>query len=120
MFIRVDLHSGVPVFRQIMEQVEHLIVAGQLGSGEQITSVRDLSKQVRVNPMTVSKAYAFLERDGLLERRRGMGLFVAPRSNKDKEKERQKLLVAVVEELVTKSVALGSNKDELHALIEHH
>ncbi len=77
MLIHLDKHSGKPVFRQIADQVSQSIAGGGLGPGERLASVRDLAKELQVNPMTVSKAYSTLEADGLVERRRGIGIFVA-------------------------------------------
>jgi GntR family transcriptional regulator len=77
MIIKLDLHSGVPVYRQISDQLRFQITAGLLHSGEAIESVRNLAASLGVNSMTVSKAYALLEREGLLERRRGQQLTVA-------------------------------------------
>ncbi len=68
----IDFHSGVPIYRQIVTQVQRLILSGILGEGHQMESVRDLSGRLKVNPMTVSKAYSILESEGLLQRRRGL------------------------------------------------
>ena len=77
MLLEIDHHSGVPIYRQVIEQIRRQIMAGQLTEGQQLDSVRDLAGRLRVNPMTISKAYALLEVEGLAERRRGIGLFVA-------------------------------------------
>jgi len=72
--------SPTPIYRQIVEQVEHAIAAHLLHSGDELPSVRAVAQQQVVNPMTVSKAYALLEAQGLVERRRGRGMFVADRA----------------------------------------
>jgi GntR family transcriptional regulator len=79
--LQLDKHGGVAVYRQIVDQIRHRIVSGQLTADVQLVSVRELAAELKVNPMTVSKAYALLEREGLVERRPGVGLFVAPGSN---------------------------------------
>jgi GntR family transcriptional regulator len=84
MLLEINHHSGVPIYRQVIEQIRRQIMAGQLSEGEQLMSVRDLAAQLRVNPMTISKAYALLEVEGFVERRRGIGLFVG-RLHKDKK-----------------------------------
>jgi len=76
MLITVDTGSGVPIYRQVLDQLRELILAGQLPAGDQLASVRDLAAGLNVNPMTISKAYSLLEHEGMLERRRGVGLFV--------------------------------------------
>lgn len=77
MILHLDTHGGPPIYLQMIEQIRRMILTGQLAEGEQVEQVRSLAARLKVNPMTVSKAYAILERDGLLERRRGVGLFVA-------------------------------------------
>lgn len=71
--------SGVPIYRQLVEQIRRLIAGGQLAPGAELPSVRDLALQYAVNPMTISKAYALLETEGLLERNRGKPMTVAAR-----------------------------------------
>jgi GntR family transcriptional regulator len=77
MLIDIDVHGGIPIYRQVIEQVRRLILTGQMAEGEQLESVANLSSRLKVNPMTISKAYGFLVEGGLVERRRGVGLFVA-------------------------------------------
>jgi GntR family transcriptional regulator len=77
MVIQIDPHSGVPVYRQISDQVRFQITAGLLHSGETLDSVRNLAASLGINSMTVSKAYSLLEREGFLERRPGQQLCVA-------------------------------------------
>jgi GntR family transcriptional regulator len=77
MLIVVDPSSGVPVFRQVMEQVRFHIASGLLQAGDELPPTRSLSAELGVNPMTISKAYNLLERDGVLERRPGKPLVVA-------------------------------------------
>ena len=76
MFLPIDASSGLPVYRQIMEQVRRMIVARRLAAGERLPSVRDLAATLGINPLTVGKAYGELERAGVIEMRRGLGMFV--------------------------------------------
>jgi GntR family transcriptional regulator len=78
MVFSVDPQSDIPVYRQLMEQVRFSIASGQLGPGDALPSTRALSAELGVNPMTISKAYSYLERDGVLERRPGRPLVVRP------------------------------------------
>ena len=77
MLFVVDPHSGVPIFRQLMEQVKLAIASGRIASGDPLPSIRSLAVPLGVNPMTISKAYNLLEREGVLERRPGKPLVVA-------------------------------------------
>jgi len=71
--------SGIPIYRQLVAQVTRLIAGGQLAAGTELPSVRELAELHAVNPMTISKAYALLESEGLLERQRGKPMRVAAR-----------------------------------------
>lgn len=76
MLISVDPHSGVPVYRQLMDQIKFHVASGLLKPGEELPSTRSLSSDLGVNPMTISKAYSFLEKEGVVERRPGRPLVV--------------------------------------------
>ena len=78
MLIVVDPHSGVPVYRQLMDQIKFHIASGLLKSGDELPSTRALSSRLGVDPMTVSKAYSFLEKERVVERRPGRPLVVRP------------------------------------------
>ena len=73
--------SSEPIYRQLIEQARRLVAAGQLASGDAMPSVRELAQALAINPMTVSKAYAMLEMEGVLLRRRGLGMSVAATSD---------------------------------------
>jgi GntR family transcriptional regulator len=78
MLIVVDPHSGVPVYRQLMDQIKFHIASGMLKPGDELPSTRTLSAELGVNPMTISKAYSLLEREDVVERRPGRPLIVKP------------------------------------------
>jgi len=78
MLIAVDPHSGVPVYRQVMDQIKLHVASGALAPGEELPSTRALSTELGVNPMTISKAYSYLEREDVVERRPGRPLIVKP------------------------------------------
>ena len=76
MLLVIDHHNGVPAYRQIMDQIKLQIAAGVLPAGTEMASTRGLSADLSLNPMTISKAYGLLEREGVLARRRGQTLVV--------------------------------------------
>ncbi len=80
--------APTPIYRQIVDQVRRMVASGQLRAGDDLPSIRTVALKHTVNPMTVSKAYGLLEAQGLVERRRGVGMVVAsantPSSTKDK------------------------------------
>jgi GntR family transcriptional regulator len=77
------------VYRQIQDQIRFLATSGVLAAGEELPSTRTLAAELGLNPMTVSKAYAQLEHEGVLERRPGMALVVRPRPTAEKERARR-------------------------------
>jgi GntR family transcriptional regulator len=86
MFI-LNPQSGIPIYRQLIDQVRRMIAGGQLKAGDDLPSVRELALEHAVNPMTISKAYSMLEVEGLLVRQRGKPMQVAPDNPLAKTKE---------------------------------
>ncbi len=74
----IQTGSAEPIYRQLVEHVRRRVASGQISAGDEIPSVRELAQQLAVHPMTISKAYSLLEAEGLLERRRGLSMRVAP------------------------------------------
>lgn len=112
----VHASSGVPIYRQLVDQVEALVAGGRLQPGDLVPSVRQVAKALGVNPMTVSKAWSRLEADGVLTRDRGRGMVVARRetaSLADRREEVQPL----VDRAVTHALHLGLTPTQLVALV---
>ena len=80
MLITIDVHSGVPAYRQLVDQIRLHVATGRLQPGAEIPSTRALSAELGLNPMTISRAYALLEDEGVLERRPGLSLVVRAQS----------------------------------------
>lgn len=80
MFI-LNPQSGVPLYRQLLDQVRRMVSSGQLAPGTALPSIRDLALLHAINPMTISKAYSLLQAEGLLERHRGKPMTVANQSS---------------------------------------
>lgn len=79
----INPHNGVPAYRQLMDQIRLQIATGVLAPGAEMASTRSLSAELKLNPMTISKAYTLLEHEGVLERRRGQTLVVSRRAAGD-------------------------------------
>ena len=110
--------SGTPIYRQLVEQVTRLIAGGQLAAGTELPSVRELAELHTVNPMTISKAYALLEAEGLLERQRGKPMRVAARRrNQAPLTQRLQRLQPTTAELVLAARQLELTKKDLLALV---
>ena len=113
----VHPQSGVPIFRQIVEQVRRLILSGKLPPGELLPSVRQLAADLEINMMTVSKAYSLLEADGIVERVRGPGMRVVD-LKPSSVSQRQGELRPSAEELVRRARELNLTDDQLLALLK--
>ena len=112
MLIVVDPSSGVPVFRQVMDQVRFHIAGGMLKAGDELPATRALSAELGVNPMTISKAYNLLERDGILERRPGKPLLVKALAQEELDVEKLDQLRAHLADAVRAARQLGIETDE--------
>jgi GntR family transcriptional regulator len=108
----IDSHSGVPVFRQIVDQVRFQVAAGMMVPGSELPSTRLLSQELGVNPMTVSKSYALLEAEGVLTRRPGLPLVVSEQPSAAAASERQSQLTALLEPVAVAVRQLGMTDDE--------
>jgi len=106
-----------PIYRQIVDQVRRQMAGGQLRPGTELPSVRALAQQHAINPMTVSKAYSLLEAEGLLERRRGMGMVVAGQGA-HRAVDPERLLAPLLQALVRQAAELGLPPETLHRLID--
>jgi len=118
MFI-LNPQSGTPIYRQLLEQARRLIASGKLAPGTPLPSVRELAIEHAVNPMTISKAYAMLETEGLLERNRGKPMTVAARPKKETPlRERLRQLEDEAEALVLAARQLEVTKHDVMELLE--
>lgn len=116
MILVVDPHSGIPVYRQLMEQLRFHVASGLLGPGDEIPSTRALSAKLGVNPMTVSKAFALLEEEGVLERRPGLPLVVRQRKGDKLRATKVEQLEKKLRPIATQARQLGLNPDEATAV----
>lgn len=112
MLIIVDPHSGVPVYRQIMDQIKFHIASGLLGPGDELPSTRVLSSDLGVNPMTISKAYSFLEMEDVVERRPGKPLVVKDASAEKIGERKREQLAESLQQGVTVARQLGFGTEE--------
>ncbi len=112
MLLEIDHHSGEPIYRQIIRQIRQQIMTGQLKEADQLQTVRDLAARLNVNPMTISKAYSFLEAESLVERKRGIGLFVAKIKTDDRQRIKARLLNTIIDKAAITAVQLGTSEDE--------
>ena len=105
--------DGVPIYQQIVDQIQFRIMSGQLSVGDELPTIRGLAESLQVNPNTVARAYRELENDGLVEKRRTTGTFVAEMPSGHSARQRRRLLAPQVDKLLIQSRQLGFPLDEV-------
>jgi len=110
---RLDAATGVPFYRQIIDQVLLGLADGRLQPGEQLPTVRQLAVDLSVNLNTVAKAYREMEIRGLVETQQGTGTFVASRKPAGRESERKKALERLVADTLARAAAKGFTEDDV-------
>lgn len=113
----VHASSGVPIYRQLVDQVEALVAGGRLRPGDVVPSVRQVAAALGVNPMTVSKAWSRLEANGMLDRDRGRGMVVAARREAVSLADRRVEVQPLVDRAVTHALHLGLAPAQLLAMV---
>jgi GntR family transcriptional regulator len=117
MLFQIDAASRSPIYRQLAQQIREAVARGCLAPESRLPSVRDLSRQLVINPNTVARVYTELERDGVLNTRPGLGVFVAQPRNDLTKKARKDRLTALADQLLTEAVHLGFSAEESLALV---
>jgi GntR family transcriptional regulator len=110
---RLDAHSGVPVYRQLIDQVQAAIASGVLAAGDQLPTVRQVAVDLAINPNTVSRAYREMEIRELLDTQQGTGTFIADRKVEYSKDERERKLGQLVGEFVSRAGAAGFTLKQL-------
>ena len=109
----LDMHTGVPVYRQIIDQVRGAIASGALQTGDQLPTVRQLAVDLSINPNTVVRAYKELELSGQLETHQGTGTFISEQKLASAESERERQLNRIAADAVARAGAAGFTIEQL-------
>ena len=107
---QTDPRSGLPVYRQLMDQIKYYVASGGLKPGDQLPSIRDMATRASVNPTTVVKGYTELQHEGLVEMKHGKGAFIAASSSSRSDEERRKLIGQLAKQLVIEAKQLGASQ----------
>lgn len=118
MLLRLDPRSGQPIFEQIAFGVKSSVARGELRPGDRLPSVRELAKELAINPNTVARAYDALESQAVIVRRQGSGCFVAERTSALIEAERVRRLDELLDHALTEAFHLGFEPGEVLARVE--
>jgi GntR family transcriptional regulator len=109
----LDVKSGIPFYRQIIDQVKTAIATGTVEAGHKLPTVRQLAVELSINPNTVSRAYTELELTGLVETQMGSGTFISNRKVKQDDLERQRMLDQICQELISRASSYGFTLDDI-------
>jgi GntR family transcriptional regulator len=118
MFIRIESSSGVPIIRQIGDQIRGQAASGALAPGDRLPSVRQLARELAVNQNTILRVYERLTAEGLLERKQGDGTYVADSLPQGRVKVQRELLQQEIDRLSHRALDLGVSHDELRKLFD--
>ena len=109
----IEVNSGIPIYRQVASQLLRQIACGRIEHGQMLPSVRQLASELGVNPMTISKAYGLLESDGIVERKRGVGMIVIKTAESPVE-----VLREPIQKIVDDAKQLGLSESQLKQLVQ--
>src|SRR5688500_18446924 len=116
--LHIDPHSGLPVYRQMIDQIKYYVASGTLKPGQQLPSVRELAQRLSINPTTVVKAYTELQHEEVIDIRHGKGAFVAERSLNATEFEKDKVVRRLARQLAVESQQMGASYDLVEGILE--
>jgi GntR family transcriptional regulator len=118
MHIRLESASGSPVYQQIVDQVKRMAAEGVLRTGDRLPTVRELASQLIVNPNTVAHAYQSLERDKIIETRRGLGSFICEPDSQLSHTARLRQVSVLLDRALVEAHHLNVTADEVRKLLE--
>jgi GntR family transcriptional regulator len=116
--LQINPHSGVPVYRQVMDQVKYYVASGTLRPGDALPSIRELAQALSVNPTTIVKAYNELRHEDVVEMQHGKGVFVAESAGRMTEAEMRRALRRLARQLAVEAVQMGADPELVRQLVE--
>ena len=111
--LQINPNSGVPVYRQVMDQIKYYIASGMLAPGEQLPSIRAMATSLAVNPTTIVKAYTELQHAGVIEIKQGKGAFVAESAGALSAKQLSKALQQLARQLAVEAAQMGASSQQV-------
>jgi GntR family transcriptional regulator len=115
---QIDTHSGVPVYRQIIDQIKYYIASGALKAGDLLPSIRELAQSLAVNPTTVVRAYSELEAERVIEMQHGRGAFVADAARRMTAAKREQALRRSARQLAVEAFQIGASSDLVFKIVQ--
>jgi GntR family transcriptional regulator len=117
MDITIDLTDGVPIYRQIANQIRYLAASGRLAPGEELPPIRTLALQLRVTPNTIVKAYGELEVAGVVRKRAGAGTYLSAGLSRMADSERQRIVEQRIDALLAEAHHLNFTADDVLRMV---
>jgi GntR family transcriptional regulator len=117
-FVRIESTSGMPITRQIADQIRSQCASGVLAPGDLMPSVRQLARELAVNQNTILRVYERLTSEGLLDRRQGDGTYVADSLPRGRVKAQRELLQGEIDRVAQRARDLAVNADEIHEMLD--
>jgi GntR family transcriptional regulator len=118
MDITIDLSGGVPIYRQIANQIRYLAASGRLAPGEELPPIRTLALQLRVTPNTIVKAYGELETAGVVRKRAGAGTYISDGLSRLADGERQRIVEQRIDALLAEAHHLNFTADDVLRMVD--
>ena len=115
--IKIDSGDGVPIYRQIVNQIRYSVASGLLEAGDELPTIRALALRLKVTPNTIVKAYEELEIAGIVQKRHGSGTFVSGERTRLADRERRRIIEQRIDALLMEAHQLGFSLEELFKLI---
>jgi len=113
----LNYQSGEAIYRQIVEQVKYKVASGELSPGQRLPSIRELAKQLKINPRTVVKSYEELRAAGLAVMRQGQGVFITENQAQASAKTRQKAIADMTRRMFAEAMRIGADKEEILRIV---
>ena len=110
---QINPHSGMPVYRQMIDQVKYYVASDALKPGDQLPSIRELAQSLAINPTTVVRVYTELEREGIIEMRHGKGAFVTASGRRMTAAERDQTLRQLARQLAVEATQMGASASQV-------
>jgi GntR family transcriptional regulator len=117
MDITITVTDGVPIYRQIVNQVKYLVASGLLRPGEELPPIRTLALQLKVTPNTIVKAYGDLEIAGVVHKRQGSGTYVSEERPRLANRERRRVIDQRIDALLAEAHQLNFTADDIVRII---
>jgi GntR family transcriptional regulator len=114
--IKIDTTGGIPIYLQIVEQIQRTVAAGRLKPEDPVPSVRQLALDLTINPNTVARAYLELEHQGFLYKRQGQGTYVCAEAPRAARREQTRMVADLLEKAIGMAVSSGMSASEIDVL----